>query len=387
MITVLIFILILGVLIFVHELGHFLAAKRAGVRVEEFGFGYPPRALTIGKKWGTVFTLNWIPFGGFVKIVGEDYEEDENSPKNVSSEKSSDPLADTQSNSPSESFSTGKNFIEVSKKWQVAILAAGVTFNFIFAWMLFSLGFLIGLPAPIDNSYGVMPQNPELTIISVFPSSVSEEAGLKPGDKIKSVSVLGGEFLQDLRPENIGDFINTSSQKIIFEIDRGGEDLDFELAPQLNEEGRRVVGIATDMIGTLTLPIHKAIYEGGKTSAQFFYMTAVSIGELIKDAFVGKADVSQIAGPVGIVGLVGDASRLGIAYLLSFTALISINLAVINLFPFPALDGGRIVMVAIEGMTGKKISHKIAGTLNTVGFVILILLMLFITYRDILKLF
>src|SRR3989344_4518573 len=127
--TFIIFIIILGLLVVVHELGHFLAAKKAGVHVEEFGFGYPPRALTLGRKWGTLFSINWIPFGGFVKIFGENYEkESKNNPKE---------------NVPQ--ISVGLNFTEVSKKWQTVILAAGVTFNMIFAWLLFSIGFVVGL--------------------------------------------------------------------------------------------------------------------------------------------------------------------------------------------------------------------------------------------------
>jgi regulator of sigma E protease len=113
----------------------------------------------------------------------------------------------------------------------------------------------------------------------------------------------------------------------------------------------------------------------------------MGIANLIGDAVRGKADVSQVAGPVGIIGLVGDATRLGFSYLLTFTALISINLAVINLVPFPALDGGRILFVVIEGVAKKKISPKVAGVLNTVGFALLIIIMLIVTYRDILRLF
>jgi regulator of sigma E protease len=142
-----------------------------------------------------------------------------------------------------------------------------------------------------------------------------------------------------------------------------------------------------DMVGTLSLPIHKAIYEGGRATYEITYLTVGGIVNLIKEGIRGKADISQVAGPVGIIGLVGDASRLGLAYLLTFTALISINLAIINLVPFPALDGGRILFVAIEGVTKRRINPKVASVLNTVGFFILIALMVIVTYRDILRLF
>jgi len=363
----LIFLVVLGVLVFVHELGHFLAAKKAGVRVDEFGLGYPPRALKIGEKWGTLFTLNWIPFGGFVKIFGENYDNEEGHYE--------------------ERISVGKNFTQVSKKWQAIILAAGVIFNIIFAWLLFSFGFMIGLPTSADNEFGMTVKDPALTIIEVLPDSPAQNANLKPGDKIKSISLDNGSKLKELNPENVSNFVNESTGQVLVEIDRGGEKFDFKITP---EEGiakdRKIIGINMDMIGILSLPIHRAIYEGGRTTFEITYLTIGGIFNLVKDAIGGHADISQVAGPVGIIGLVGDASRLGLIYLITFTALISINLAIINLVPFPALDGGRILFVAIEGITKRKMNSKVAQVLNTVGFAILIALMLLVTYRDILRL-
>jgi len=416
--TILIFLIVLGVLVFVHELGHFLTAKKAGVRVDEFGFGYPPRALIIGRKWDTLFSLNWIPFGGFVKIFGENYEEvGEDSPSSKV-EKSTDKIllnfssCSVQSTSQGifQSFdsenlelnildsqsSKGLNFTQVSKKWQAGILASGVIFNIIFAWLLFSLGFMIGLPTPVENNFGGVVRNPALTIINVIPGSPAKNVGLKSGDKIKEISFPNGETLKDFNPENISDFINKSSGEVLMKVDRGGKILNFKIAPETvveenpsnsSEQARKIIGISMDMIGTLSLPVHKAFYEGGRTTYEITYLTVAGIAGLIKDAVRGKADISQVAGPVGIIGLVGDASRLGFAYLLTFTALISINLAIINLIPFPALDGGRILFVAIEGITKRKINPKVASTLNTIGFALLIAIMLIVTYRDILKLF
>ena len=412
-----IFVIVLGVLVFVHELGHFLAAKSAGVRVDEFGFGYPPKALEIGEKWGTLFTLNWIPFGGFVKIYGENYEENEKDHLSSKVEKSTDKILLNFSSYSVQSTSQGifqsfdsenlelnvselgvkknLNFTQVSKKWQAVILASGVIFNIIFAWLIFSLSFMIGVPTPVDNSFGAVVKNPILTIVEVVPDSPAQKAGMKTGDKIESISLEDGNTLgpaslsgADLNPDNVSNFVDNSSGEILVEVDRGDKILDFKLTPEAGiEKDRKIVGIGMDMVGTLTLPIYKAFYEGGKTTLQITYLTVAGVVNLVKGAAVGKADISEISGPVGIVGLVGDASRLGFAYLLTFTALISINLAIINLIPFPALDGGRILFVAIEGVTKKKINPKFAQTVNTVGFVILIALMLIVTYRDILKLF
>ncbi len=402
--TVIIFILILSVLVFVHELGHFLAAKKAGVAVEEFGFGYPPRAISLGKRWGTLFSINWIPFGGFVKILGENYEEDSEvvsaSRKNENfssqnTQKSTDKiLLNFSSSSPqsgslaSSEYFVQKNFrfTEVSKKWQATILAAGVTFNIIFAWMLFSLSFLIGVPAPLENDFGGQVENPVTTVVSVLEDSPASLSGLKTGDKIIEVSDKNSSF-KSPTTEQVSGLINTSEGLVGVKVERGNEIFDFEIEPNSNlVEGKKAIGISMDTVGTLKLPIHKALYQGVKATFTITYLTVSGTLSLIKDAFMGQADVSQVSGPVGIVGLVGDASKLGFSYLVTFTALISINLAVINLLPFPALDGGRLVFVAVEAITKRPINKKFAEYTNVAGFFILIALMLFVTYRDILKL-
>ncbi len=361
--TLIVFIIVLGVLVLVHELGHFLAAKKAGVHVEEFGFGYPPRALTLGKRWGTIFSLNWIPFGGFVKILGENYESTENS---------------------SETVSKNFRFTQISKKWQAAILAGGVIFNILFAWILFSISFMAGVASPIENDFGGVVKNPKLTVVGIMPNSPAHGI-LKAGDQIESVFVDNQNF-SNLNPDLISGYINNSTGSIKLDIKRGSEKYNFSITPSTElVPDKKIIGISMDMVGTLTLPPHKAFYQGAVTTIKISYLTVAGVLGLIRDAVVGKADISQVTGPVGIVGLVGDATRLGFTYLVTFTALISINLAVINLLPFPALDGGRLLFVAYEALTKRQVNIKFAVIANTVGFALLISLMVFITYRDILK--
>lgn len=387
--TIIIFLIILGVLVFVHELGHFLVAKKAGVAAEEFGFGYPPRALVLGRKWGTLFTLNWIPFGGFVRILGENYEEDskpEIDSKKVWPSRSEDG-EEKRGLFEKQSLANRKRLTEVSRWWQAAILSAGIIFNIIFAWLLFSLGFMIGLPTPVDNEFGAAVKNPVLTIVGVLPDSPAQKAGLKSGDKIENVFSERGK-VQNLTSESISDFVSNASGEIGVDVDRGGKVVSFSVAPQAGlVSGKKVIGIEMDMVGTLSLPIHKALYEGARATYLVTSGTVYGLSGLLRDAFLGKADVSQVTGPVGIIGLVGDASKLGFAYLISFASLISINLAIVNLVPFPALDGGRLLFVAIEGVTRKRINSRFVQTINTAGFALLIALMVFITYKDILKLF
>lgn len=398
--TIIIFFIILGLLVLVHEMGHFLFAKRAGVRVDEFGFGYPPRAFKIGRKWDTDFTVNWIPFGGFVKIFGENYEEaetDKSQKEDPSPKVLGSPLRDStrlfskdipsgseEQSKPLESASRLR-FTQVSKRWQAAILVAGVTFNILFAWFLFSLGFIIGVPSSVENNFGGEVKNPVLTIIEVLPEYPAAESGLRSGDKIISVSNTNSS-LENTNPEEVSSLIN-SSLLVNIKVDRGGEEYEYKITPKEDvDSGRRVVGISMDMVGTVSLPIHKAIIEGAKTTVSFTYLTVEGLYNLLIGSIKGGADFSNISGPVGIVGIVGDATRLGFSYLLTLTALISINLAIINLVPFPALDGGRLLFVLIESIKRSPINPKIASWTNAVGFALLLLLMVFITFRDIAKL-
>jgi regulator of sigma E protease len=168
---------------------------------------------------------------------------------------------------------------------------------------------------------------------------------------------------------------------------RANEKIDITVIPKIAEKSdTAMIGISMDTIGTLQLPVHKAIWEGLKLTSNLAVSTIVGFYNLIHSALIGQGDMSTLTGPVGIVGVVGDAAKFGFIYLLSFTALISINLAVINLIPFPALDGGRLLFLLIEKIKGSRIKPQVANIVNMVGFGILMLLMVMITYHDIVKL-
>lgn len=385
--SVIIFIIILGVLILVHELGHFLVAKAFGIRVDEFGIGYPPRAATLFTWRGTKFSLNWIPFGGFVKIFGENGEvtavSETNGVTNAAAVQNT-----SVANTP---VAAGKSFMQAPRYAQALVLVAGVAFNIIFAWVLISGGYMVGLPtstsAVSDSQY---IENPKLVITMVTPDSPALAAGLKSGDVITDVTKPSAKHsAASLTPEAVSDFIAAhGDQNIEVAYMRGSEAGTVSVVPKDGViEGRKAIGISMDTIGKLKLPIHLAFFEGAKTTGSLLKMVAVGLGTFIFEGVRGNSDLSQVTGPVGIVGLVGDASRLGFIYVLSFTAFISINLAIINLIPFPALDGGRLLFVAIEAVKRSPISPKVSNILNTVGFFLLIGLMVFVTIHDVIKLF
>jgi len=358
-VSIIIFIIILSALIVVHELGHFLVAKRFGIRVDEFGLGFPPRITKLFTWKGTPFTLNWLPFGGFVKIFGENPVD-----------KIADLVAD--------------NFQSKNRGIQASVLVAGVVGNFLFAWLLISLGFIAGLPAPANLSLPV--ENTRTVITTVLPLSPAATAGLKSGDII--VSLSRGEIPSELAPEALSLFIARSVEPITFTVERGGEISTKVVAPEESIiKDRLAVGISMDVIGIVKLPPHKALWYGLKTTSELTLLTGQAIGTFIFEALSGRADLASVTGPVGIVGMVGDVRELGLTYLLTFTALLSINLTIINLLPLPALDGGRLFFIGIEGITRRSIPPRIFNVLNTVGFALLILLMLVITVQDVRNIF
>lgn len=369
--SIILFIIVLVVLILVHEFGHFISAKRSGIRVDEFGIGFPPRI--IGKKIGeTTYSLNWIPFGGFVKIFGEDPNEE-----SISGPDSK------------------RSFVNKKRRIQALVIVMGVVFNMLLALVLFSAGFFIGMPVSdsdpliVDKGYEIT--NQKLTVISVLAETPAETSGLKAGDKILSVATRS-EAVEVLDGDTVSSFIaNHSGEEIAFVYERNSEVLLAEVVPEIgiveDELERAAIGTLLGTVGTLKLPIHRAIIEGTVLIYEMTKLIAIGLAGFIVSAFTLNADLSQVAGPVGIVGLVGDAAALGLIALLNFTAIISIHLAIINLLPFPALDGGRLVVIGIEAIKRSSINPKIVNGVNTIGFILLILLMLAVTYSDIIKLF
>jgi len=362
---IIIFLIVLAILIIAHEFGHFIVAKKSGIRVDEFAIGFPPKIWS--KKIGeTKYSLNLIPFGGFVKIFGED--------------------PDKESISGPDSH---RSFVNKPKHIQAAVISAGVFFNILLAWLLISIGLVSGLPMPVNFA----PENTEvinssLVITSVAVDSPAFIAGIKAGDKISALTT-NTEALQEVDVKSMQNFIATHEGEEIFVLYKRAkmEPRALSVIPESGLlEDRAAIGVSMDMIGTLKLPIHQAFWEGAKMTINLTMAIAVGFVNLIMDAFTGEADIKNISGPVGIIGLIGSAAEFGFVYLLGFTAFISINLAIINMLPFPALDGGRLFFLLIEVIKGSPIKPKIANTANFIGFVLLILLMVIVTFNDVVKL-
>ncbi len=385
LVTIIVFLLVLSVLVFAHELGHFCTARLFGVKAEEFGFGFPPRAIGWYRnrygKWqkvagnrsvesleasenealhpaakATIYSLNWLPLGGFVKIKGENGgDKDE-----------------------------GDSFGSKSIGRRIVILSAGVIMNVILAWFLFSVGYMIGLPQSSDSvSKHARISASQVMVQEVLPQSAAATAGLKAGDailRINDVGVTSEKILQDAVAASAG----KETQLL---IDRGGKEQVVKVTPPVKEGGRATIGIAIYSSGLVSYPFFIAIWEGAKTTGWILQQIVLAFINLFSQIFHGDNVGDQFAGPVGIANITGQAARLGFTYLLQFMALLSLNLAIINILPFPALDGGRIFFLLIEKVKGKPVRKEVEALIHNIGFLLLIALIILITYKDIAKLF
>ena len=358
MLTIIIFIIVLSILVFVHELGYFVMAKRAGMKVEEFGFGFSPRLFGV-KRGETTYSINAIPFGGFVKILGEDGEGKD------------DP----------------RSFASARTKTRAGVIVAGVVMNLLLAIVLLGIGNAVGLRVGLVDEQSVkQARDIKVQIIQVAAGSPAEQAGLKPLDEIAGFRVAG-KTLEISSVEEIQGFINQNLDKEVVVLMRSGQELTEKvLIPRVKPpEGEGALGVSLAVTGLISYPWYEAIGRGAMDAVNVFRYTLVGYATIIKNIFVtGKAGV-ELSGPVGIAVITGKAARLGFTYLMQFTALISINLAVLNIIPFPALDGGRLLFIGIEKLKGRPVSRKIEAGVNAAGFALLILLMIYVTTKDVLK--
>jgi len=358
MLTVIAFILILGLLVFVHELGHFLVAKRMGIRVEEFGFGFPPRLFGV-KRGETIYSVNLIPLGGFVKIFGEDGEE-----KNST-----------------HSFAA-------KKAWQrTLVLLAGVTMNIILAILLLSVGYMIGLPQTIDDGQNINGAIVQITQISA--GSPAEKAGIKAGDIVLSAGAPGIQLPDIKKVVDFQEFIDKNKGKeISVWLKRGQSQFQINIVPRISPpQGEGEMGVGLARVAKIAFPWYRAIYESMKTVFVLIWVIISSLAFIIWKFFSSGGAAGGVVGPVGVYMITGQAAQMGFIYLLQLSAFLSINLAIVNALPFPALDGGRVLFLIIEKIKGSPVSESVEKAVHAAGFAFLILLMIVITLKDIARLF
>lgn len=339
MTTLLIAVIFLSLLIIGHEFGHFAVAKIFKLKVEEFGFGFPPRIFK--RKIGeTVYSLGTVPFGGFVKIYGE------NPSENIEDKK--------------------RSFQNLPAFKKALVVAAGAVANLIIGWLAISAVFMIGIA-------------PSVFIGNVSNGSPADIVGLRQGDQLIDFGNIA----------ELTSFIDVNRGKeITLNIVRNEENLVVKVTPRLSPPaGEGPLGVSLMDGGVSRHGFFGALYEGGKVSVNILGFIFMSLFGLIASLFHGNWGVTaNITGPVGIFGFLGTASSLGFVYLLQILGLISLNLTAINVIPFPALDGGRLFFILYEKLSGGRLNYKFETAAHAVGFAVLILLMAAVTVRDIINL-
>lgn len=352
-------------LIVVHELGHFSVAKFFGIKVEEFGIGFPPRLLSF-KKGETVYSLNLLFFGGFVKIFGEDAQEGAEDPR---------------------------SFAHKHRAIQGAVIVAGIVMNLLFAWLALSAGYIHGLPTSVDHEGFGIVQGAKVTVVAVVPNSPAQEVGILPEDTIEVLET--GTAKLDVRTLNtnmqaevVRNFIaDHGEESIVLTVVRAGDEKTFLAKPTAGViDGRKAIGVQLDDVGILKLSPPLALLEGAILGYHMTLSTAQGLGTFFSQIARGAADFNTVAGPIGIAGIGANAVHDGFGAAVVLTALISINLALINVLPIPGLDGGRLLIIVIEGVIRRPISPRITTAITIAGFAALIFLMIVVSYHDIARL-
>ncbi len=356
---VIVFIIILSILVFIHELGHYAAAKKLGVRVDEFGLGFPPRAF--GKKIGeTLYSINWLPIGGFVKVFGEEYHEDEGAISKADRDRA---------------------FVYKHPWKKLVILVAGVVMNFLLGWVLISFLFTLGVPQPT----GIVQ------IGEIADGSPAAEAGLQPGDQVTALSADGTTIEIERIDQLITETIAYAGQEVTYTVLRENQEIDLVIIPRVDPpEGEGAIGIVLDIeagFETRQYSWLEAPIAGLQHAATITITILRELGNVVGRLVMLQGPGIEVTGPVGIAQYTGQALDFGAKAVIELVALLSLNLAVINLLPFPALDGGRIVFVLYEWVTRRRIPTAFEQYLNLFGILTLIGLSLVVTYFDILRIF
>lgn len=365
-----VFLLVLGILLFIglvvlHEFGHFLAARRNGVEVEEFGIGFPPRAWKRKTKGGFIFSLNWLPIGGFVKLKGE-----------------------------TDSATERGSFGAATFKTKTKIMLAGVGMNLLAAFVIFTALAWIGMPQLIDNQYSVKSDTNtirrDVLVGYIEPGSPADKSGLESRDYLKSIGLEGQEeqitgaaHLPELTKKYAG-------QEVEVNFVRAGQERSVAVKLLNGEEAKNkgYLGISPAEF-TMTRATWSAPIQSVGLIGQFTGATFKGLGTALGALFQGDTAKAseQVSGPVGIVAVLNQGSSLGIQFVLLIIGLISLSLAIMNVLPIPALDGGRFYVLLLSRVFGKRLSQDMEERIVGTSFVFLLVLIVLITIVDVRRFF
>jgi regulator of sigma E protease len=348
--TIISFIIVLGILVFIHEFGHFISAKKSGIRVEEFALGYGPKLFS-HKKGETMYSIRALPLGGFCKMTGEFPDDGD--------------LSDEEKEIYLDAKRKNQLFYQKSVWKRFLVIFMGPFMNFMLAAFLFILIFSV---------YGLPVNSSQSTILGdIIPGQAAAESGLKPGDKIIAVD---GQRVDNWN--NLANIIhNSNGKELLIEFQRDANIRELRITPKYNEEDGYVIGIYPQVIRE-KIGIFSSIKWGLLQTWHVFRLTILGFVQIIS-----RRSSAEIGGPIIIASMVGQALEIGFSNLLNLMAIISINLGIINLLPFPALDGGRLLFIIIEIVRGRPVDPQKEGFVHLIGFALLMVLMAFFVYKDI----
>jgi len=346
MTTAIVFIIILGVLVFVHEFGHFILAKLNKIGVEEFAFGFPPRVFC-RKRGETNYCINAIPLGGYVRLVGEE-----------------------------EKSSAKDSFTKQPIRARVLVIVAGVFMNFMLAGILFGITYSLGT-SPIVSNPDTLPgkKDTKVAIAGLIDAGAAQKAGLTPSDVL--IDFTSVEKLTEFTSANRG-------KEVILNYQRYQETKQVTLTLPDKEAP---LGVEIVDMTTIKMPLWQGIYWGFIEAGRTARFMLVFLSDMVVGLFHGNTELANsVSGPVGIYKITGEAVKFGITMVLKIAALLSVNLALINILPLPALDGGKLLFIVLEKIFRKRVvREEIENTIHFIGFALLIFLMILITYRDIVR--
>lgn len=352
LITIIAFVAVLLVLILIHEAGHALLARLLGVRVEEFGFGFPPRlaARRIGE---TVYSLNAVPIGGFVRLTGEDDAE----------------------------VDTPQSFARQSRLRRAIIVAGGILANLLLAVVAFTLVAGFGVDVPVVQADRAV-QNRRVEVVEVQDNPVLRAADLRPQDVLLMINDAPVETAADAATR-VREF---SGERLTLTVSRSGETRTLVLTFSPPKTSGQRVGLALLDVGTARVPWSQAPMEGVRTTGRTLWLTLSGIAHTFRDAIVTRQAPEGLAGPVGIASITGTVARRGVIPLLELTGILSVNLALVNALPIPALDGGRLLFLLLDALGIRWLRGRPERLAHTIGFIVLLALLALVTVGDVQRL-
>jgi regulator of sigma E protease len=358
MLTIIVFLLILSILVLIHEAGHYFVAKKLGIKVEEFGFGFPPRVFGF-RRGETLYSVNLLPIGGFVKLYGED----EAGAGRLTS-KTKVPEKDLK-----------RAYFARPIHQRAAVVVAGVLMNFILAVIIVTYLFSSqGIPTPTDS----------VAVTEVEKNSPAESAGIRKGDKVLKIQ---GKDIRSTH-ELIAETRSNLGEKISITLKRGEQEKTIQVTPRKNfSETQGPMGVAISQeIKVVKHPFPQSIYYGTKQALSDSALVVVGFKNVLIDIFTKFTVPEGVAGPIGMAQLTGEFVRVGSSAVLGLIYMLTLSLAVLNILPIPALDGGRFFFILIEAVTRRKINPKFEAYAHAAGIALLLIFLAVVSYKDVLRL-